>query len=154
MMATRLSRTGPSLGTPAHRSHRRPVCAASCCDATPCRAAADVLKTLDTLGPRDLPRCAKPRTVTRTGHASHVGKPMTTLPRPIAVRSVASEPSVATGSAPRCSIKASQTAPGPGHGWVPKPCGNEWRENWKNKGRSDLLPGAHGRSGVQVAVEK
>src|SRR6266498_5131134 len=49
------------------------------------------------------------------------------------------------GSAPRCSIKASQTAPGPGHGWVPKPCGNEWRENWKNKGRSELLPGAHGR---------
>src|SRR6266516_2316080 len=49
------------------------------------------------------------------------------------------------GSAPRCKIKASQTAPGPGHGWVPKPCGNEWRENWKNKGRSELLPGAHGR---------
>src|SRR6266508_1763478 len=47
------------------------------------------------------------------------------------------------GSAPRCSIKASQTAPGPVHGWAPKPCGNEWRDYWKSKGRSDLLPGAH-----------
>jgi len=24
-----------------------------------------------------------------------------------------------------------------------KPCGNEWRDYWKNKGRIDLLPGAH-----------
>src|SRR6266540_4138766 len=50
---------------------------------------------------------------------------------------------VEAGSAPRCSIKASQTAPGPVHGWAPKPCGNEWRDYWKSKGRSDLLPGAH-----------
>src|SRR6266699_6874705 len=56
------------------------------------------------------------------------------------------------GSAPRCKIKTSQTAPGPGHGWAPKPCGNEWRENWKNKGRSDQLPGAHGRLPTRQVV--
>jgi hypothetical protein len=57
------------------------------------------------------------------------------------------------GSAPRCSIKTSQTAPGPVHGWAPKPCGNEWRDYWKNKGRSDLLPGAHlGRSPTRQVV--
>jgi hypothetical protein len=34
------------------------------------------------------------------------------------------------------------TAPGPGHGWAPKPCGSEWRDYWTSNGCSDLLPGA------------